>query len=273
MLHRPAGSLAGGPWSLVLTPEEAGWSSAGLRVADLAAGDNITLDTGPDEVVILPLSGSFLVACAGQRVELAGRRGVFDGPTDFAYAPPGVEVTISSRAGGRVAIPSARAEARFSFRHVAAADVPIEPRGAGPAAREVRTFAMPAVLDADRLMASETLTPGGGWSSYPPHKHDEDGPSESALEEIYFYQVADGPAGPGMAYQRVSGSPAYPIEVLAEVRTGDVILVPGGWHGPTMAAPGYDLYYLNVMAGPGSDRAWRITTHPDHAWIVGTWPA
>ena len=95
--------------------------------------------------------------------------------------------------------------------------------------------------------ACELLTPGGCWSSYPPHKHDERRPGlESELEEIYYYEVARG----GMAYQRVYGT----TDVLEEVRTGDIVDVPHGWHGPAIAAPGYDLYYLNVMAGPGATR-------------------
>ena len=89
------------------------------------------------------------------------------------------------------------------------------------------------------------------------------------LEEIYYFEV-DGDDGPG--YQRVYGlGPGPEIDVLAEVRTGDVVLIPHGWHGPSMAAPGYDLYYLNVMAGPGDERAWRICDDPAHAWVRDTW--
>ncbi len=91
------------------------------------------------------------------------------------------------------------------------------------------------------------------------------------LEEIYYYEIAAGPTGPGVGYQRVYGTPDRPIDLLVEVRDGDVVLIPHGWHGPAMAAPGYDLYYLNVMAGPGPERAWRITDDPAHAWIRGTW--
>ena len=272
VLHRPAGSLASGPWSIALAPEDAGWSCSGLRVADLGPGEAVSFATGADEVIVLPLSGSFEVACGGQTAVLEGRPGAFAGPTDFAYAPPGVDLTVGTSGGGRVALPSARAEARFPFRRVAAAAVEIELRGAGVMSREVRNFATPGRFEADRLIACEVLTPAGGWSSYPPHKHDEPGPTESALEEIYFYQVAEGPAGPGMAYQRVYGSRNHPNDVLAEVRSGDVVLIPGGWHGPSMAAPGYDLYYLNVMAGPGPDRAWRITVDPEHAWVMESWP-
>jgi 5-deoxy-glucuronate isomerase len=113
----------------------------------------------------------------------------------------------------------------------------------------------------------EVLTPGGNWSSYPPHKHDEEGPDESALEEVYYFEVAHG--GPG--YQRVYGSgPGREIDVCAEVSTGDVVLVPYGYHGPSMAAPGYDLYYMNVMGGPG-ERVWKFCDDPAHAWIRGTW--
>jgi 5-deoxy-glucuronate isomerase len=221
-------------------------------------------------VIVLPLSGSYEVSCAGQTTVLKGRTSVFAGPTDFAYAPPGAQLTVTALVEGRVAVPTARAEAHFPFRRVAAMSVPIELRGAGSASREVRNFAIPDVFDADRLIACEVITPAGGWSSYPPHKHDEPGPAETALEELYFFQVAEGPSAPGMAYQRVYASPGHQVDVLAEVRTGDLVLVPGGWHGPTMAPPGYDLYHLNVMAGSG-DRAWRITVDPDHAWVMEGW--
>jgi 5-deoxy-glucuronate isomerase len=110
------------------------------------------------------------------------------------------------------------------------------------------------------------LTPGGNWSSYPPHKHDQTRPGEEAeLEEIYYFESE------GLAYQRVYGTPNRPIDVLAEVGTGDVVLIPHGWHGPSIAAPGYHLYYLNVMAGPEPARAWRFCDDPAHAWIRGTW--
>src|SRR5262249_62381442 len=95
------------------------------------------------------------------------------------------------------------------------------------------------------------LTPGGNWSSYPPHKHDETREDEAELEEIYYFETE------GLAYQRVYGTPARPIDVLAEVSTGDVILIPHGWHSPSIAGPGYALYYLNVMAGPQPGRARR----------------
>ena len=91
------------------------------------------------------------------------------------------------------------------------------------------------------------------------------------LEEIYYFEVADGPAGPGIGYQRVYGHPGKEIDVLAEVRSGDVVLIPFGWHGPSIAVPGYDLYYLNVMAGPGDERAWRICDDPAHGWVRDTW--
>ncbi len=129
---------------------------------------------------------------------------------------------------------------------------------------------MPGVLEADRLIACEVLTPAGNWSSWPPHKHDEEGPGQSVLEEIYYFEIQPGPGGPGLAYQRVYGTPERPADVLAEVRSGDVVLIPHGWHGPAMAAPGYHLYYLNVMAGPGP-RAWLIRDDPAHAWVRQEW--
>ncbi len=251
-----------------VTPEEAGWGYSGLRILSLPAGGSWRGGTGEDEILVLPLSGACTVDAGGgaHRAELAGRASVFAGVTDYAYVPRESELALSTRDGGRFALCTARAERRFPFRYVPAEDVPVELRGAGACSRQVHNFGTPQALEADRLIACEVLTPAGNWSSYPPHKHDEECPGEAVLEEIYYYEVAGG----GMAYQRVYGTPQRPADLLAEVRTGDVVLIPHGWHGPSMAVPGYDLYYLNVMAGPG-ERAWLIHDDPAHAWIRDTW--
>jgi 5-deoxy-glucuronate isomerase len=144
----------------------------------------------------------------------------------------------------------------------------VELRGAGQVSRQINNFCTPGAFDCDRLIAVEVLTPGGNWSSYPPHKHDEDRPGESVLEEIYYFEISD---DRGMAYQRVYGTADRPIDILEEVRTGDTVLIPHGWHGPSMAVPGYDLYYLNVMAGPSAERAWLICDDPAHGWVRETW--
>jgi 5-deoxy-glucuronate isomerase len=266
-LHRPAGSLAAGRWSVDLDPARAGWTWSSLRVLTLAPGESEHVATGPSELLVLPLAGSCSVSCGGERLDLAGRASVFDGVTDFAYLPRRAGATISSAAGGRFALPGAVAARDLPFRYGAAADVAVELRGAGSCSRQVNNFCTADAFEADRLLACEVLTPAGNWSSYPPHKHDEDRPGESVLEEIYYFEIAG--AG-GIGYQRGYGPPERPVDVLAEVRTGDVVLVPHGWHGPSMAVPGYDMYYLNVMAGPG-ERRWLICDDPDHAWIRQTW--
>jgi len=265
-LHRVAGSTAHDGLAVDISPESAGWGFSGLRVLELPPGGRWQADTGPDEVVVLPLAGSCEVRTADERAHLAGRDSVFAGVTDYAYVPTGSPLALSSEHGGRFALAGARARRRLPFRHVAAGEVPVELRGAGACSRQVNNFATPQVLDADRLIACEVLTPAGNWSSYPPHKHDEQRPGESQLEEIYYFEVARG----GMAYQRVYGTGQRPVDLLAEVRTGDVVLIPYGWHGPSMAVPGYDLYYLNVMAGPG-ERSWLICDDPAHAWIRERW--
>ena len=288
-LHRPAGCLAAGPYELSLTPGQAGWSYAGLRVLRLPAGGWHELATGDEEMLVLPLAGSATVDCAGQRFELAGRASVFAGVTDFAYLPPGSAARIGSAHGGRFALPSAwlpsawlpgagAAAAGRTAGYGAAAGVPVELRGAGSCSRQVNGLCMPGTFPASRLLACEVLTPAGNWSSYPPHKHDQDRPGETVLEEIYYFEIAPGPVDPasregrpGVGFQRVYGSADRPADLLAEVRTGDVVLIPHGWHGPSMAAPGYDMYYLNVMAGPGPERAWLICDDPAHAWVRETW--
>jgi 5-deoxy-glucuronate isomerase len=265
----PHGSATDGPYVTSITPEVAGWTYSGLRVAELPPGGKVELDTGPDEVLVLPLNGSAEVECDGQRFTLAGRRDVFSGVTDFAYLPRDARAVVTSADGGRFALPATRADRRLTTRYGPAAGVSVELRGAGVASRQVNNFCTPQTFAADRMIAVEVLTPGGNWSSYPPHKHDEDSGDESQLEEIYYFEVAHG--GPG--YQRAYGSgPGREIDVCTEVSTGDVVLIPYGYHGPSMAAPGYDLYYLNVMGGPGQ-RVWKFCDDPAHAWIRGTWAA
>jgi 5-deoxy-glucuronate isomerase len=255
-----------------VSPADAGWTYSGLRVVSLAPGERHTLATGDEEMLVLPLAGGCVVECDGEVVELEGRASVFSRVSDFAYVPRDAEVTIESATGGRFALPSARCERRLPVRYAKAEDVSVELRGAGTCSRQVNNVAAAHTFECDRLIVVEVLTPAGNWSSYPPHKHDEDRPgSESVLEEIYYFEVAGGPDGPGMAYQRVYGTADRPADLLAEVRTGDVVTIPHGWHGPSMAAPGYDLYYLNVMAGPGTERAWLICDDPAHAWVRDTW--
>ncbi|TNC27827.1 5-deoxy-glucuronate isomerase [Amycolatopsis alkalitolerans] len=263
-LYQPAGSTAEGPFDLVVTPEFAGWGFSGLRILTLESGSR-TVSTGDSETLVLPLSGSCAVSVDGETFQLAGRTGVFDGVTDFAYLPTGSEATITGT--GRFALPCARTGKKLAARYGAAENVPVELRGAGNCSRQVHNYCLPRTFDADQLLVCEVLTPGGNWSSYPPHKHDEAREGESELEEIYYFEVASG----GMGYQRVYGTNERPIDVLAEVRSGDVVLIPHGWHGPSMAAPGYDLYYLNVMAGPGQERAWLICDDPAHGWVRQTW--
>jgi 5-deoxy-glucuronate isomerase len=272
-LHLRYGVAAEGAFSLVVMPEQAGWAFSGLRVLELAPGAAHAFDTGPDELLVLPLAGGCVVACDGERFEVTGRANVFDRVTDFVYVPRDARVEVASPSGGRFALPSARARRRLAARYGAAEDVPVELRGAGQASRQVNNFCRPDSFEADKLIAVEVLTPGGNWSSWPPHKHDEDRPpEETQLEEVYYFEIAGQGDTQGLGYQRVySSGPDRRIDVCAEVRTGDVVLVPWGWHGPSMAAPGYDMYYLNVMAGPGEERAWRCCDDPAHAWVRGSW--
>ncbi|MEV7419658.1 5-deoxy-glucuronate isomerase [Streptomyces sp. NPDC089919] len=245
---------------------------ARLRVLSLAPGESYAHDAGGCEWILLPLSGACEVRCAAEVFRLRGRAHVFAGTTDFAYLPRGSTSRIMSEDGGRFALAGAPCERTLPARYGPAEGVPVELRGAGTCSRQVNNFAAAGVFACDRLIAVEVLTPGGNWSSYPPHKHDAHDPGhESLLEEIYYYEIADHAGTPGLGYQRVSPSPTGRTDILREVRTGDAVLIPDGWHGPSIAAPGHDMYYLNVMAGPGPERDWLIRDHPDHAWIRESW--
>ena len=268
----PAGTAAQGDYDVEVTPESASWGCSSLRVLTLEPAGTHTLHTGDAEVGVVPLSGAVDVEVDGAHLELDGRPDVFAGPTDFAYLPLGSVATLQSMAGGRFAICGAVTDRVLPFRHGSAAGVPVELRGAGPSSRQVRNFATPEAFEAGALIACEVITPGGNWSSYPAHKHDEVTETESELEEIYYFEIAPGPHGePGLGFMRTSSSPGHPIELLEEVHDRDTVLVPFGWHGPCVAAPGYAMYYLNVMAGPSPQRAWRISDHPDQTWVRETW--
>lgn len=274
-LHLPAGSTAEGRWDTIIRPgERTGWVHTGLQVLGLSAGESESWTADSVEAMVLPLSGACSVEIEGAVHELRGRSDVFAGATDVLYAPVGSELTISSAAGGRFAIATAVATEPHPVALIRAEDVPVEVRGGGSMTRVVRNFGTVGSFDdCDSLIACEVITPGGNWSSYPAHKHDETTETESELEEIYYYEIQPSPGGgPGFGMHQTSTSdPSRPVDTLAEVRTGDVVLVPSGWHGPCAAAPGHDMYYLNVMAGPEAERSWSITDHPDQTWVRGTW--
>jgi 5-deoxy-glucuronate isomerase len=275
-LHLAAGTRAVEGDPLVVTPESAGWELCGLRVVRLEAAESRTIPTGQDEVAVLPLSGGGVrVAVDGRRFDLEGRATVFSRVSDWVYVPRDAELSLSTEAGCEVALASARATRRLEPVHVAAEDVSIEVRGAARATRQVTNFLTPEAFDgADKLICCELLTPDGNWSSYPPHKHDDTEGSPVWNEEIYYFRVGRvgsteyAPDGYGVhrTYTH-DGS----IDATVTVRDGDVFLVPRGYHGPCAAAPGYPLYYLNVMAGPAPGRTFAFVDDPPHAWIRDAW--
>jgi 5-deoxy-glucuronate isomerase len=283
--YYPKGTTAQDGWTTVIDAATEGWQHTVLKIGQLGhkgsqdRNGDLSLGPGAIERIVVPLSGSFEVTPTGpdgtgcqDSIRLAGRPSVWSGPTDVAYVGPGQGLIV--KGSGRVAICEASATEPRQAAHLPAGKVPVELRGAGSCSREVRNFGTPGTLAAESVIACEVITPAGNWSSYPPHKHDQELTGiETALEEIYYFELRSTSPGQGqsMGYQRVSASPGRDIEVLAEVGDGDVVLVPFGWHGPSMAAPGYDMYYLNIMAGPGRERAWRISDHPDQAWIRQTW--
>jgi 5-deoxy-glucuronate isomerase len=165
-----------------------------------------------------------------------------------------------------VAVCGARADERFEPRAIPPEDVEIEVRGSGNATRQINHIIKPQ-FPAQRLLVVEVFTPAGNWSSYPPHKHDEDRPpDEVVLEEVYYYRTALEPAG-AFAVQRLY-SPQHGIDLTETVRDGDLMLVPHGYH-TTCAAHGYDLYYLNGLAG--DRRSMAAADDPSLAWVRSAW--
>ena len=276
------GELARDGWDCIVDASLPGWQHTGLRIGTL--GENRVLEISADssERILFALDGEgFTVeytVAGGPRVRqfLQGRESVFHGPADLLYLPMNTEIRLSG--DGRVAIGEAPAKELKPAKFIAADSVPVFVRGAGPASRQVHNFGVPEELDASRFVVVEVVVPAGNWSGIPPHKHDTfvEG-VESNLEEIYYFETAvargleAGEPNDPIGYLRAYASDDRKIDLNVEVRSGDVGLIPYGWHGPAMAAPGYDLYFFNVMAGPDPDRSWNITDDPNHAWIRQTW--
>jgi len=272
----PAGGTADGADPVVLTPADAGWTYCGLRVVALQPGEVRSLSTRDTELFVLPLSATDItVVAGGETFAVDGRTSVFARVTDFVYVGRDTDVTISSAGGGEIALPSATCDRRLPPLYGAATDVGVETRGAGGATRQVTNFASPeAWSHAAKLMCVELLTPDGNWSSYPPHRHDDSPECAVANEEVYYFRIGRAgttefePAGFGM--HRTYTADGAVDDNLA-VRDGDVYLIPRGYHGPCIAAPGYTMYYLNVLAGPGSERSMAFCDDPAHHWVRDSW--
>jgi 5-deoxy-glucuronate isomerase len=248
---------------LEVTPASAGWTYVGFKVAVLEPGQKTMGGEAGRESCIVILTGRCDVEVGKHHFEsIGGRESVFDDAAPAAvYVPAGMPYTIVARSRAEIAIGSAPGRGAGEHRLIAPGSMSKETRGTGTNTRYVRNI-LPETEAADSLLVVEVITPGGHWSSYPPHKHDRSAPpQESALEEIYYHRI--NPVQ-GFAFQRVYTDDRSLDETVC-VEDGDVVLVPRGYH-PVGAPHGYDLYYLNVMAGP--KRTWIFHNDPAHAWIA-----
>ncbi|HEY7400686.1 MAG TPA: 5-deoxy-glucuronate isomerase [Actinomycetota bacterium] len=262
-LFRPSGTLTNGADPVAISPEDAAWAFTSLRVLRIQPGERRRLVFDGMEAALLPLAGSCAVEVGARRFDLEGRTNVFSRVSDFAYLPEGSEVVVTSAGGGSFALPAARASRRLEPARVDARAVAVEVRGGGVATRQINNFLAADAFEAERLIAVEVLTPGGNWSSFPPHKHDEHTETEVPLEEIYYFRIQ---GADGFGLHRTYTTDGA-IDETVTVRDGDVFLIPRGYHGPCIAAPGHTMYYLNVMAGP-AERAWRVCLDPAHEWLA-----
>jgi 5-deoxy-glucuronate isomerase len=273
--HIPAGTRTRGNAAVSLAPQEESLQWCGLQIFDLKPGEATVIATNDLEMAVLPLGGIVRVEVNGRQFDLRDRTNVFHGIADWCYLPINCEARISSPTGAQVSIPSARAEKTFDAVKIDAETVPVELRGAGQATRQLNNFMAPEIFDgAHRLMCVEVITPDGNWSSYPPHRHDGIGECVVNNEEIYYFRVGTtsrpGYSSDGFAMHRTYTDDGE-IDVNVAVYDGDVFCIPRGYHGPCVAAPGYPLYYLNVLAGPSGERTMAFCDDPTHHWVRDTW--
>ena len=267
-LVRPAGRPAVDGAIHRIAPADAGWRYVSFAVHRLVDGERIARSGDDQEVLVIIVEGTASVRAGAARLGAVGNREtVFEKPpAGVVLVAPGQDVEVVAE--GRVLLAIAAAPGG-EIRRTAVIDpdeVLVETRGEGSSERTIKNL-LPPGTEAGRLIAVEAYTPGGHWSSYPPHKHDtDDPPRESQLEELYFYRFAR-PAG--FAVQRVY-TPDRSLDETMTAVDGDVILVPRGYH-VVGAASGYDCWYLNIMAGP--TRVWNFTIDPDHQWLMNWDPA
>jgi 5-deoxy-glucuronate isomerase len=246
-------------------PEDVGFQYLGIDARQLQPGQSIEGDTGPRELGLVILGGQCSVrSSAGDFPALGRRRNVFDGIAYTLYLPIGTAFTITADTDCDLALCYCRAEERHPARLVRPEEAEIEVRGGGNATRQINHLLKPE-FPAHRLLLVEVYTPSGNWSSYPPHKHDvHNPPGEVDLEEIYYYKV-DKPEG--YAIQRVYTRDRS-LDATLTVRDGELVLIPEGYH-PVVAAHGYNVYYLNALAG--SARSMAASDDPEYAWVRAAW--
>jgi 5-deoxy-glucuronate isomerase len=246
-----------------ITPENAGWTYVGFELHRLAAGERLAAETGGREACLVLVSGRARLAAGGVDFGLqGGRENPFDGQPASLYVPALSHWEAMADGPCEIAICTAPAEGKLPARLIPPGEVGLETRGQGSNTRHVRNILPDTAPHAESLLVVEVITPGGNWSSYPPHRHDRDNvPAETLLEETYYHRIRP---GQGYAMQRVYTDDRTLDETI-HVEDGDLVLVPRGYH-PVGAAHGYDLYYLNVMAGPR--RLWRFHNDPAHEWML-----
>ncbi len=261
LLRKPA---AGGGKIIDVTPENAGWGHVGFALHDLQPGQSAAQATGDREAILVLVEGKATLTAGGTDwSEMGQRMSVFERtPPHCLYVPAGADWSATATTACKLAVCTAPARPGRPARRLGPDGITLTPRGTGQNTRHINNIAMEDRDVADSLLVTEVFTPNGNWSSYPSHRHDEDDfPRMTYLEETYYHRL-DPPQGFGV--QRVYTDDRTLDETMA-VSDGDVVLVPKGHH-PCAAAYGYDMYYLNVMAGPL--RKWRFQPDPDHKWIM-----
>lgn len=246
-----------------ITPKSAGWDYVGFSLYHLKAGDSVAEITADREVILVLVEGKAELVGAGKNFgQLGNRMSVFERtPPSCIYIPNDAEWSALATTDCVLAVCSAPAVGGHEAALIGPKGIELEQRGKGANTRYIHNIAMENRDVADALLVTEVFTPQGNWSSYPPHRHDEDNfPDMTYLEETYYHRL--NPAQ-GFGFQRVFTEDLSLDESMA-VSDGDVVLVPRGHH-PCGAPYGYEMYYLNVMAGPL--RKWRFQNHPEHDWI------
>ncbi len=239
----------------------------------LKRGETFSYQLEEYESVNVLATGTCTFEVDGSRFENVGQRThLWDGKPDSVYAPVNGKVTMTCVSDeAEIFIAGGQCETRYEPFRVTPAEVDKVQYGSDETKTHRRILHVLGQKQRDRtgrLLVSELFTVGaGGWSGFPPHKHDEDrGSEETAFEEVYHFRFnPDHGFGAQFAYPTPeSYGPVY------RIKNGSTVLLEGGYH-PSVAAPGYEMYYFTILVGKTSHSLVQFF-EPEHAYQVRTIP-
>ena len=231
-------------------------------ILELGPDEETDFDTKDREVAFILLNGRAVFSADGQDFGAIGaRRSVFESPKAEAfYAPRDCRVQIRGVWNVKIAVCGTPVTEKSAPQAIRQDAVRVVRLGVKPWERDT-SFIIDGNTNAKHLTIGEAYITPGNWAGFPPHKHDVDNmPAEGELEEIYYF-LFDPAQGFGVQCLYTTDGQ---IDEAYRVQSDDLVEFPRGYH-TTVGAPGYNTYFLWLMAG--EHQGFYRSSDPAHAWV------